>query len=96
MKKLIDIRLQKKLLFVPILNNFLLFVWGYNYKQTERVTKNIFFAVGRAFLYALPMALINMNFGKYNFYLSILLQYLTSFLAGLGLIHHQEKYFFSD
>ncbi len=100
MKKIIPVKLQKRLIFIPFLNATVLFIWLYNYYRGVndfRVFKKSLFVL---FATTLPIAVLQIiltsAFSQYAGVVS-LIDYLSIYCTPLsmayGLVRFQTKIF---
>lgn len=99
LKKLISLRVQKIITFIPLVNCFMLFIWLYNYSKIPSNLKLFFKAFFVAFVYALPFIILNILLSKLftqseiiEVLRTIIGVYFTPLFMGVGLIKCQEKY----
>ena len=100
MKKLISLRVQKIILFIPFVNLFIWFIWLINYSRIPSNLKLFFKAFFVAFAYALPFVILNILLSRLftqseiiEALRTIIGVYFTPLFMGVGLIKCQEKYF---
>lgn len=99
LKKLISLRVQKIITFIPLVNCFMLFIWLYNYSKIPSNLKLFFKAFFVAFVYALPFIILNILLSKLftqseiiEVLRTIIGVYFTPLFMDVGLIKCQEKY----
>lgn len=100
MKRLLTIRSQKIILFIPIINYVIIFIWLYNYSQTTKNIKVFIKSLLMTFTLVFCLAVIYMILEKLfaDVYiidrcLDVSLQYLFPLVVGGVLIRCQEKMF---
>lgn len=100
MKKIISIRFQEKIMFIPIINLGIPFIWLYNYIRTQ--TEYRVFAKSLIVFFAafIPLEIMNMIVCKALTQFEIIqdivngiMQYLISVSFGFALIKYQKKVF---
>ena len=98
MKKVIPIKIQKIISFIPLLNLFILFIWVYNsmvLKVKQKVFfKSLFVTCSTMIVFAIPFIIMSYVIGEDSsiytiaFYFS---EYLIPLAIGWELIIFQEK-----
>lgn len=98
MKKLISLRAQRIILFIPFVNCFIWFIWLLNYSRIPSNLKLFFKAFFVAIAYALPFIILNILLSRLFTQSEAILMieniiglYITPIQIGLGLIKYQEK-----
>lgn len=86
------------MMFIPIVNYFILFVWVYNYKQTQTEYKIFAKSLILIFIATIPLEIINIilckliiQFKLLYYILNICIQYLVGLSLGFWLIKYQKK-----
>lgn len=99
LKKLISLKIQKTIKFIPFVNYFILFIWLFNYSRIPSNLKLLFRALFTAFAYVFPFIVLNMLLSRLFTQTETLLViqsiiglYIFPFQVDLGLIKCQEKY----
>lgn len=98
MKKCINIKTQKIILFIPYINVLILFFWLYNYYilQVENKVffKSLMILFFRIFIFVIPQIILSKILGEnsqINNIISKILIYIIPLSFGDGLIKHQSK-----
>ena len=101
MKKLISLRTQKIIMFIPVINIFIIAFWLYNYMKTTNNIKLFFksllkiWGVAIAFLIVSSALLEIFSQTKFLDYIrNFIMLYLLPFTLGYVLIKYQEKTIF--
>ena len=101
MKKIISIKVQKIIMFVPIINApFLMFAWLYNYIRTQTEYRVFAKSLIVIFVAAIPLGIMNMivcraliQFETIQNIVNGIMQYLIGVSLGFSLIKYQKKVF---
>ena len=101
MKKLIPLRVQKVIMFIPFINIFIIAFWLYNYMKTTNNIKLFFKSLlkiwGVAIAYLIVSSALSEIFSQTKFldYIrNFIMLYLLPFTLGYVLIKYQEKTIF--
>ena len=101
MKKLIPLRVQKVIMFIPFINIFIIAFWLYNYMKTTNNIKLFFKSLlkiwGVAIAYLIVSSALLEIFSQTKFldYIrNFIMLYLLPFTLGYVLIKYQEKTIF--
>ena len=96
--KIISIKFQEVIMFVPFLNCFVLFIWLYNYSRMEKNTKIFSKSLCILFLSTIPIVILQIIFQKifvdYNVLISVLdylMLYIIPFSMAFNLVHFQKN-----
>lgn len=99
LKKLISLRVQKIILFIPYVNLFIWFIWLINFNRIPRDFKKLFTTFFIAFAFGIPCIIINILLSRLfvqteiiEVLRTIIGVYFTPLFMGVGLIKCQEKY----
>ena len=101
MKKLISLRTQKIIMFIPVINTFVLFIWLYNYSKFPSNSKILIKSLLYVFAVFIPMGIIHsILFNILSEYkiastiLNFIVNYSIPLAVGYVLIKYQEKTIF--
>ena len=101
MKKLISLRTQKIIMFIPVINIFVLFIWLYNYSKFPSNSKIFIKSLLYVFAVFIPMGIIHsILFNILSEYkiattiLNFIVIYYIPLAVGYVLIKYQEKTIF--
>lgn len=96
-QKAVSLKAQRIIVYIPIINYSLLFIWLYNYSKRDRDYNVFLKSLIVVFKFTLPIVIIQIiiSMTLYNFPIiisatNILEIYLVPFSLGMGLIKHQE------
>lgn len=99
LKKLISLRVQKIILFIPYVNLFIWFIWLIKFNRTPRDFKKLFTTFFIAFAFGIPCIIINILLSRLfvqteiiKVLRTIIGVYFTPLFMGVGLIKCKEKY----
>lgn len=99
MKGFISIKFQRIIVFIPLINCCILFLWLYNYSKIEKNHKIFFKSVITAICYALPLVIICVvmsklmgDIGLTHYLLNFVMLYLVPVALGFGFIRSQGKW----
>ena len=100
MKKLLTIKYQKIISFIPIINYSIIFIWLYNYSHTSKNIKVLFKSLLITFMFIICLAVIYIILEKFFAgvsifikFMDISLQYVLPLVVGMILIKCEEKMF---
>ena len=98
MKKIISLRLQNILLYIPFANMFILYAWIFNYSRTEKDSKVLAKSLILIFCTCIPFVIIQIVLSKILpeassilTIINIIFIYLIPFFVGRTLIRYQKK-----
>ena len=101
MKKLVPLRIQKIIMFIPIFNAFILFIWLYNYSKTPNKPKIFIKSLLETFAIVIPIgAILSILLNIFSGYkmvtvvLNFIQIYSMPLVVGYVLIKYQEKTIF--
>lgn len=96
--KVVSIKAQNIISFIPIINCSSVFIWLYNYSKIPRDYKILFISVLKAFLYSLPYIIIQILASRflYTYYvlksiIDLLALYVIPLSISRGLIKYQKS-----
>lgn len=95
-KAMVSIKIQKIIMFIPILNFSLFFIWLYNYSRMRPnimlFLKSLFVAFGCSLPIVIICILIDQLHNEILLYLTkFIMLYIIPLSIGLGLVRYQQK-----
>ena len=98
MTKLVSLRTQQVIMFIPFVNCFLLFVWLYNYSRTSKELEVLLKSILAMCAISIPFVILSILLSKI-FPLSVIahiiesfvMLYIVPFVVGFILIKYQKK-----
>lgn len=98
MKKIISVKCQKIIMFIPLVNFSILFIWLYNYAKTQTEYKVFSKSLLIIFISTIPLEIVNMiicksliRFENITNIINFIMQYLVGISLGFALIKYQIK-----
>lgn len=100
MKKLISLKTQKAMLFLPLVNCFIFFAWFININRVSKDLKKIIADFFISFAFTVPCIILNILLARFFAQMDLIVAlrtviwgYLTPLSMGVGLILCQKKHF---